>query len=106
MIPLLWRNWSGYSSVDEIKKIEEVLEDMRPNIQMDGGDIKFVSYIDGVVALRLQGTCASCPLSLNTLKLGIEERLKEQIPDIVEVISVDEDDPEEVKDTGPIDGML
>ncbi len=76
-------------SSDEHKKIEEVLDDMRPNIQMDGGDIEFVSYIDGVVALRLLGACATCPLSLYTLKMGIEERLKEQIPDVVEVISVE-----------------
>ncbi len=73
-----------------LKKIDQVLEDMRPNIQMDGGDIEFVSFIDGVVALKLQGACATCPLSLYTLKMGIEERLKEQIPDVVEVVSVDE----------------
>ena len=76
-------------SSDEIQKIEEVLDDMRPNIQMDGGDIEFVSYVDGVVSVRLQGACATCPLSLYTLKMGIEERLKEQIPDVVEVISVE-----------------
>ncbi len=76
-------------SSEELRKIEEVLEDMRPNIQMDGGDIEFVSYVDGVVSLRLMGACATCPLSLYTLKMGIEERLKEQIPDVVEVVSVD-----------------
>ncbi len=74
----------------ELKKIDEVLEEMRPNIQMDGGDIEFVSYIDGVVSLRLLGACATCPLSMYTLKMGIEERLKEHLPDVVEVISVDD----------------
>ncbi len=77
------------SSEQELKKIEEILEEMRPNIQMDGGDIEFVSYVDGVVSVRLQGACATCPLSLDTLKMGIEERLKEYVPDVVEVISVE-----------------
>ena len=72
-----------------LKKIDEVLQEMRPNIQMDGGDIEFVGFNDGVVSLRLHGACASCPLSLYTLKLGIEERLREQVPDVVEVIAVE-----------------
>lgn len=72
-----------------IQKIDDVLQEVRPNIQMDGGDIEFVSYTDGVVSVRLQGACTSCPLSLYTLKLGIEERLKEQIPEVVEVIAVE-----------------
>jgi Fe-S cluster biogenesis protein NfuA len=72
-----------------ILKIEDVLQELRPNIQMDGGDIEFVSYTGGIVSVRLQGACTSCPLSLYTLKLGIEERLKEQIPDVVEVIAVE-----------------
>ncbi len=72
-----------------LSRIEEVIAEMRPNIQMDGGDIEFVSFNDGVVSLRLLGACVSCPLSLYTLKLGIEERLKEQVPDVVEVIAVE-----------------
>ncbi len=72
-----------------IQKIDDVLQELRPNIQMDGGDIEFVSFTDGVVSVRLQGACTSCPLSLYTLKLGIEERLKEQIPEVVEVIAVE-----------------
>lgn len=70
------------------KKIEEILSDLRPNIQMDGGDIEFVSFSDGVVSVRLHGACANCPMSLYTLKLGIEERLREAIPDINEVIAI------------------
>ncbi len=73
----------------ELIKIEAILNDMRPTIQMDGGDIELVSFKDGVVSVRLKGACITCPLSLYTLKLGIEERLKEQIPDVVEVLSVD-----------------
>ena len=71
------------------QKIDEVLQELRPNIQMDGGDVEFVSFNDGTVSLRLHGACASCPLSLYTLKLGIEERLKQEVPDVVEVIAVD-----------------
>lgn len=68
--------------------IEQVLTDLRPNIQMDGGDIEFVSFVDGVIAVRLKGACTSCPLSAHTLKLGVEERFKEAIPEVVEVIAV------------------
>lgn len=72
-----------------IKRIEETLLEMRPAIQMDGGDIEFVSFDDGIVTVRFQGACVSCPMSLYTLKLGIEERLIEQVPQVREVISVD-----------------
>jgi Fe-S cluster biogenesis protein NfuA len=71
-----------------VKKIEEILETVRPSIQMDGGDITFVSFKEGIVFLRLQGACVSCPMSFYTLKLGIEERLKECIPDVQEVRAV------------------
>ncbi len=72
-----------------IDKIQEGLEEMRPNVQMDGGDIQFVSYKDGIVSVKLLGACVGCPLSMYTLKMGIEENLKERIPEIVEVIAVD-----------------
>lgn len=72
-----------------IKKIEEVIQELRPNIQMDGGDIEFVSFNNGIVALRLLGACVNCPMSLYTLKLGIEERLKESVSEVQEVIAVD-----------------
>ncbi len=71
-----------------LEKIKGVLEELRPNIQMDGGDIELVGYVDGVVSLKLQGACASCPLSVYTVKLGIEERLREQVPEVIEVIAV------------------
>lgn len=72
-----------------ISKIEEVLQEIRPAIQMDGGDIQFVDFIDGVVQVKLQGACVGCPMSLYTLKLGIQERLVEQIPDVREVVAVE-----------------
>jgi Fe-S cluster biogenesis protein NfuA len=70
-------------------QIENILGSMRPFIQMDGGDVEFVSYQEGIVALRLTGACATCALSLYTLKMGIETRLKEEIPEIREVLRVD-----------------
>ena len=55
---------------------------------MDGGDITFERYEDGVVYLSMQGSCSGCPSSTATLKVGIEARLKEAIPEIVEVVAV------------------
>jgi Fe-S cluster biogenesis protein NfuA len=55
---------------------------------MDGGDVIFAGYRDGVVELYMQGSCSGCPSSRATLKLGIEARLKEEIPEITEVVAV------------------
>jgi len=63
-------------------------EEIRPAVARDGGDIVFDSYEAGVVRLRLQGACSSCPSSIMTLKMGIENRLKQVIPEIREVVSV------------------
>lgn len=73
---------------DEIvAKIKKILdEEIRPAIAMDGGDCQFVSFEDGIVTLQLQGACSTCPSSVLTLKMGIEGRLKEEIPEVVEVI--------------------
>lgn len=72
-----------------IEKIKELLEQMRPAIQMDGGDIEFVSFQEGTVFLRLHGACINCPMSFYTLKLGIEEKLKEHIEKVREVMTVE-----------------
>lgn len=78
---------SGKSEIEH--RIIEILDtEIRPAVAMDGGDIQFYSYEDGVVSLHLQGACSSCPSSTMTLKLGIENRLKEEFPEIVEVIQV------------------
>jgi Fe-S cluster biogenesis protein NfuA len=71
------------------KRIQEVLDnEIRPAVAMDGGDITFDKYVDGVVFLHLQGSCSSCPSSVATLKMGVESRLKEVIPEIKEVVQV------------------
>ncbi len=81
----------GYEA--SIVKIKEVIEQLRPNIQMDGGDVEFVRFDDGIVYVRFHGACVGCPASLFTLKGGIEEALKEQLSDVVhEVMLVDEDE--------------
>lgn len=69
------------------EKIIEALEEVRPYLQMDGGDLEFVDYTDEkVVLVRLKGRCAGCPYSQMTIKNGIEQMLIERLPDIVEAV--------------------
>lgn len=71
------------------QRIVEILEnEIRPAVAMDGGDITFGRFENGIVYLQLQGSCSSCPSSAATLKLGVEARLKERIPEIVEVVAL------------------
>lgn len=67
--------------------IENVLAEVRPALRTDGGDVEFVDYDAdaGVVQLRLMGACGSCPISMMTLKQGIERRLADALPEIREV---------------------
>jgi Fe-S cluster biogenesis protein NfuA len=77
------------ASVIELQRVQEVLDTLRPFLQNDGGDVELVDVTeDGVVKLHLVGACGTCPSSTYTLKLGIEEQLKQQIPGIKEVVSV------------------
>lgn len=70
-------------------KIREILDkEIRPAVAMDGGDITFDRFEAGVVYLHMQGSCAGCPSSTATLKMGIETRLKEAVPDVLEVVAV------------------
>ena len=70
-------------------KIREILDnEIRPAVAMDGGDITFEKYENGVVYLFMQGSCAGCPSSTATLKHGIESRLKDAIPEVQEVVAV------------------
>lgn len=70
------------------QKIVAVLEEIRPFVAKDGGDIQFERYEGGVVYLTLHGSCQGCPSSVLTLKNGIETKLKEVLPEIKEVVSV------------------
>ena len=70
-------------------KIKEILDtEIRPAVAMDGGDIIFDKYEDNILYLQLQGACSGCPSSTMTLKMGIENRLKEDIPDLEDVIQI------------------
>ncbi len=71
------------------RKIREVLDaEIRPAVAMDGGDITFYGYENGVVTLHLQGSCSSCPSSIMTLKMGVENRLRALIPEVKEVVQI------------------
>lgn len=70
------------------ENIQAILEQIRPNLKADGGDVELVDISDGVVSLRLKGACGSCAMSTMTLKMGIERLLKEKIPEVKEVVSV------------------
>jgi Fe-S cluster biogenesis protein NfuA len=70
------------------QKVQKALNEIRPSLQADGGDVEFVSFENGIVKVRLQGHCAGCPMSMMTLKQGIEVHLKKQIPEVVRVESV------------------
>ncbi|MCH8904051.1 MAG: NifU family protein [Bacteroidetes bacterium] len=73
-----------------VKKIKELLEKyVRPAVEMDGGAIQFKSFNEGVLNLILKGSCSGCPSSVITLKAGIEGMLKQQIPELVEVVAED-----------------
>lgn len=65
--------------------VETVLDELRPYLISDGGNVELVEIEGPIVKLRLQGACGSCPSSTMTLKMGIERRLREKIPEIVEV---------------------
>ncbi len=68
-------------------KVAAALAQIRPALQADGGDVELVDVTDGVVKLKLTGACSGCPMSTMTLKMGIERVLKEQIPEIKEVVA-------------------
>jgi len=70
------------------EKIEKALNDIRPALQMDGGDIQLVSIDDGVVKVRLTGACGGCPMSQMTMTQGVEQAIKKAVPQIKKVIAV------------------
>jgi Fe-S cluster biogenesis protein NfuA len=71
------------------EKIQETLEKIRPQLQADGGDVELVGVTeDSVVQVRLQGACAGCPMSQMTLKNGIEQALKKEVPEVKSVEAV------------------
>ena len=70
------------------EKVEEVLDKIRPALVADGGNVELIEVEDGTVKVSLTGACAGCPMSTMTLKMGIEKILKEEIPEVKEVVAV------------------
>jgi Fe-S cluster biogenesis protein NfuA len=79
--------------IEEIAMLEEqvklALDNVRPSLQNDGGDVEFVSLSDeGIVSVKLTGACGDCPMAQMTLKMGIENYLKKEIPQVTGVVGV------------------
>lgn len=70
------------------EKVEAALAKIRPMLQRDGGDIQLIDVADGIVKVKLQGACGSCPMSAMTLKMGVERQLKQEVPEVKEVVAV------------------
>ncbi len=71
------------------EKVESALEDIRPFLQADGGDVELVDISsDGIVKVRLTGACGGCPMSDMTLKMGVERQLKKRVAEVKEVVSL------------------
>ncbi len=72
-------------------KILSALDEIRPYLQSDGGDISFISMNeDNEVRVKLLGACGSCPMSIQTLKMGVEKAIQKAVPEVLRVIAVDE----------------
>lgn len=71
------------------EKIEDIINRIKPSLQADGGDVELVEVNeDGVIKVKLTGACGSCPMSMLTLKMGIERIIKEEVPEVKEVVAV------------------
>jgi len=70
------------------ERVEEALAHIRPALQADGGDVELMDVKEGVVTLKLTGACGGCPMSAMTLRHGIERVIKEQVPEVKEVVAV------------------
>lgn len=82
-------NATNQNSSEIEKRIQHFLdEEIRPAVAMDGGDVALDRFEDGVVYLHMQGACSGCPSSAMTLKMGIETKLKERIPEVMEVVQI------------------
>lgn len=70
------------------EKVEAALDKIRPALRADGGDIELVDVKEGVVTVRLTGACGGCPMSTMTLKMGVERIVKEEVPEVKELVAV------------------
>ena len=75
-------------NVDIEYRIKEIIDNLKPYLISDGGNIDFIKYEDNIVYVKLQGACANCEMLDMTLKDGIESVIKDEIPEVVEVINI------------------
>ena len=69
-------------------KVQKAIQEVRPNLQADGGDIELLGVENGIVKVKLKGACAGCPMSTMTIQWGVENFLKKKIPEVVKVEAV------------------
>ena len=69
-------------------EVAKALEEVRPHLQVDGGDVELLDVVDGVVRVKLKGACAGCPMSQMTVKWGVENYLKKKVPGVKSVVAV------------------
>lgn len=73
---------------ETVAKIKDVIDQVRPSLQADGGDVTFVSYENNIVNVELLGACGACPMSTMTLKQGIETAVKNAVPEVISVENI------------------
>lgn len=78
----------GMAKMELEEKVKKVLDQIRPYVQMDGGDVDFAGIKDNVVYVHMHGACHGCPSSMITLKMGLERQICEQVPEIVAVEAI------------------
>jgi len=71
------------------KRVSEAIDEVRPYLQADGGDVELVDVEGATVKVRLKGACGCCPMAMMTLKAGIEQRVRERVPEIKEVVAAE-----------------
>jgi Fe-S cluster biogenesis protein NfuA len=76
------------SDEEMLKRIEDTLQEIRPNMQMDGGDVFINSLNGGVIELKFEGACVRSPISFFAIKEDIEQRLRDQVPELPEIVTV------------------
>ncbi len=69
-------------------EVAKAIEEVRPHLQVDGGDVELVDVVDGVVKVKLKGACAGCPMSQMTVKWGVENYLKKKVPGVKSVEAI------------------
>jgi len=77
------------------QRVEDALNNIRPYLEADGGNVKILEIKNNIVTLQLLGACSSCPMSTMTLKAGIEESIKRAVPEITEVLSITVTSPDD-----------